>query len=191
LACRTRRWKEKGRPRRYAQIGLESNRAIQAAQLALGNLRNDDYQFKIVKKHFRKITRYTLAVMMLSAADTKAGTQEQLTAYRQQIDSLDQRIVELIQQRARAVEEVGNIKRAAHLPVTVPSRERQVIEKAQELAKRGPLPAEAVGRIFQKLVEEMRNWEAKLNAAAPQSSSQPAAANRDVRWPAATNRDAR
>ena len=119
--------------------------------------------------------------MALFAADTNAGTQEQLTAYRQQIDSLDQRIVELIQQRARAVEEVGNIKRAAHLPVTVPSREQQVIEKAQELAKRGPLPAEAVGRIFQKLVEEMRNWEAKLNAAAPQSSSQPAAANRDAR----------
>jgi chorismate mutase len=73
------------------------------------------------------------------------------------------------------VEEVGNVKREAHLPVTVPSREQQVIEKAQELAKGGPLPAEAVGRIYQKLVEEMRNWEAKLDAAASQSSSQPAA----------------
>ena len=113
--------------------------------------------------------------MALFAADTNAGTQEQLTAYRQQIDSLDQRIVELIQQRARAVEEVGNIKRAAHLPVAVPNREQQVIKKAQELAKGGPLPAEAVGRIYQKLVEEMRNMEAKLNAPAPQSSSQPAA----------------
>jgi chorismate mutase len=92
-----------------------------------------------------------------------------------QIDSLDQRIVELIQRRARAVEEVGNIKREAHLPVTVPKREQQVIEKAQEFAKGGPLPAEAVGRIYQKLVEEMRNWEATLGAAAPQSSSQPAA----------------
>jgi hypothetical protein len=50
-----------------------------------------------------------------------------------------------------------------------------VIEKAQELAKGAPLPAEAVGRIYQKLVEEMRNWEAKLDATAPQFSSQPAA----------------
>ena len=50
-----------------------------------------------------------------------------------------------------------------------------MIENAQELAKGGPLPAEAVGRIYQKLVEEMRNWEAQLNAAAPQSSSPPAA----------------
>ena len=127
-----------------------------------------------------KIMRLVLTVMTLFAADTNAGTQEQLAAYRQQIDSLDQRIVELIQQRARAVEEVGNIKREAHLPVTVPNRERQVIEKAQELAKGGPLPAEAVGRIYQKLVEEMRNWEVKLDAAAPQSPSQPAAANREA-----------
>jgi len=59
--------------------------------------------------------------------------------------------------------------------VTVPNREQQVIERAQELAKSGPLPAEAVGRIYQKLVEEMRNWEAKLDAAALQSSSQSAA----------------
>ena len=122
-----------------------------------------------------KTTRLVLAVMTLFAANTRAGTQEQLAAYREQIDSLDQRIVELFQQRARVVEEVGNIKREAHLPVTVPGREQQVIEKAEELAKGGPLPAEAVGRIYQKLVEEMRNWEAKLAVAAPQSSSQSAA----------------
>ena len=122
-----------------------------------------------------KTTRLVLAVMTLLAANTRAGTQEQLAAYRKQIDSLDQRIVELFQQRARLVEEVSTIKREAHLPVTVPSREEQVVERAQELAKSGPLPPEAVGRIYQKLVEEMRNWEAKLDATASQSSSQPAA----------------
>jgi chorismate mutase len=123
-----------------------------------------------------KTTRLVLAVMTLFAANTRAGTQEQLAAYREQIDSLDQRIVELFQQRARVVEEVGNIKREAHLPVTVPGREQQVIEKAEELAKGGPLPAEAVGRIYQKLVEEMRNWENKLDAGTLRSHSQPEAA---------------
>jgi chorismate mutase len=117
-----------------------------------------------------KIMRLVLTVMTLFAADTNAGTQEQLAAYRQQIDSLDQRIVELLQQRARVVEEVGNIKREAHLAVTVPSREEQVVERAQELAKGGPLPPEAVGRIYQKLVEEMRNWENKLDAGTPRHS---------------------
>jgi chorismate mutase len=48
--------------------------------------------------------------------------------------------------------------------VTVPDREQQVIGKAHELAKGGPLPAEAVGRIYRELIEEMRNWEAKPGA---------------------------
>src|ERR1700749_3759726 len=114
-----------------------------------------------------KTTRLVLAVMTLFALNSNGGTQERLEACRQQIDSLDQRIVELVQERARVVEEVGDIKREAHLPVTVPSREQQVIEKAQELSKGGPLPAEAVGRIYQKLIEEMRNWEAKPGVATP------------------------
>jgi chorismate mutase / prephenate dehydratase len=117
-----------------------------------------------------KTTRLILAVMTLLAAETNAGTQEQLATYRQQIDSLDQRIVELLEERAQVVEKVGAIKREAHLPVTVPGREQQVIEKAQELAKGGPLPAEAIGRIYQKIVEEMRNWEAKQDASVPPSA---------------------
>jgi chorismate mutase / prephenate dehydratase len=117
-----------------------------------------------------KTTRLILAVMTLLAAETNAGTQEQLATYRQQIDSLDQRIVELLEERAQVVEKVGAIKREAHLPVTVPGREQQVIEKAQELAKGGPLPAEAIGRIYQKIVEEMRNWEAKQDTSAPPSA---------------------
>ena len=48
--------------------------------------------------------------------NTNAGTQEQLEACRQQIDSLDQRIVELVQERAQVVEKVGKIKREAHHP---------------------------------------------------------------------------
>ena len=117
-----------------------------------------------------KTTRLILAVMTLLAAETNAGTQEQLATYRQQIDSLDQRIVELLEERARVVEKVSAIKREAHLPVTVPGREQQVIEKAQELAKGGPLPAEAVGRIYQKVIEEIRNWEAKQDGVSPWSA---------------------
>ncbi len=111
--------------------------------------------------------RLFFAVMTLLPLETRAGTQEQLSACREQIDSLDQRIVQLIQERAQVVEEVGKIKRDAHLPVTVQSREQQVIAKAQELAKKGPLPPDAVGRIYEKLVEEMRNWEAKHDGTSP------------------------
>jgi chorismate mutase / prephenate dehydratase len=104
-----------------------------------------------------------LGSMSLFAANTKAGTPERLAACRQQIDSIDQRLVELIQERARVVQEVGVIKQEAHIPVTDSSREQVVIQKAEDLGKNGPLPQEAIGRIYQKLVEEMRNWEASLN----------------------------
>jgi chorismate mutase len=46
-----------------------------------------------------------------------------LATCREKIDSLDQRILQLAQDRARVVQQVVNIKREAHLPVTVPSRE--------------------------------------------------------------------
>ena len=103
-----------------------------------------------------------LAFMSLFVAGAKADAQERLAACRQQIDSIDQRLVDLIQERARVVQEVGAIKQEAHLQVTDTSREQAVIQKAEDLAKGGPLPAEAVGRIFQKVVEEMRNWETGL-----------------------------
>jgi chorismate mutase-like protein len=121
------------------------------------------------RKRAEKVMKRTLvfAVVMLFALDTNAGTQEQLETFRRQIDSLDQRIVDLLQERARIVEQVGEIKRAANQPVTVPSREQQVIAKAEELARNGPLPAEAMGRIYQKVVEEMRNWEAEQSPATP------------------------
>ena len=123
-------------------------------------------------KNLMKTLQLILALMTLFAASPNAGTQDQLAAYRQQIDSIDQRIVDLFQERARVVAEVGNVKRDAHLPVTVPGREQQVIAKAQDLAKGGPLPADAVGRIYQKLVEEMRNWESNLDATAQKASDQ-------------------
>ena len=103
-----------------------------------------------------------LAFMPFLSASTKAGTQEQLATYRQQIDSIDHQLVELIQERARVVQQVGVVKQEAHIPVTDTGREQLVIQKAEGLAKGGPLPTEAVGRIYQKLVEEMRNWEASL-----------------------------
>jgi chorismate mutase / prephenate dehydratase len=119
-------------------------------------------------------TGIILAVITLFALDVEAGPQERLEACRQEIDSLDQRLVELIQKRARVVEEVGAVKREAGLTIRDAQREQQVIEKVQRLAKGGPLPADAVGRIYQKLIEEMRTWEQKPNdAVTPQSSSQP------------------
>ena len=49
-------------------------------------------------------TGIILAVITLFALDVEAGPQERLEACRHEIDSLDQRLVELIQKRTRVVE---------------------------------------------------------------------------------------
>jgi len=44
------------------------------------------------------------------------------------IDALDLRLLELLNQRTRVVEEIGRVKRTAKLPIYEPRREDQVFE---------------------------------------------------------------
>jgi chorismate mutase-like protein len=78
-----------------------------------------------------------------------------LEEFRVLIDSADRRIVELLNERTRVVEEIGRVKREARLPIYEPRREDQVFANVTE-SNRGPLTAEAVRRIFERIIDEMR-----------------------------------
>ena len=78
-----------------------------------------------------------------------------LEEYRVLIDDLDRRLVDLLNQRTRVVEDIGRIKRAAQLPIYEPKREDQVFANVME-SNPGPLPSEAVKRIFERIIDEMR-----------------------------------
>ncbi len=70
---------------------------------------------------------------------------------RARIDALDDRIVKLLSERASVVQEVGEYKREHGLPVYVPHREREVIDRA--IARNpGPLPARTVEAIYRELM---------------------------------------
>jgi chorismate mutase/prephenate dehydratase len=74
---------------------------------------------------------------------------------REQIDALDRRLVELLNERTRLVENIGRAKEAMDLPVKEPSREDDVFRNI--LAHNsGPVPADALRRIFERIIEEMR-----------------------------------
>jgi chorismate mutase len=80
---------------------------------------------------------------------------ESLAACREEIDRLDVSLLELLNQRTAIVERIGRIKRQLDLPIYEPQREDQVF--ANVLAhNRGPLPGEAVQRIFERIIDEMR-----------------------------------
>ena len=83
-------------------------------------------------------------------------TLDDLVRCRSRIDDLDDRILELLNQRTSIVEEIGRIKQHLQLAVYEPKREDQVF--AHVLShNRGPMPPEAVKRVFERIIDEMRN----------------------------------
>lgn len=76
--------------------------------------------------------------------------------WRKKIDEVDRRLVELLSERARAAVEIGRLKRDTNLPIYEPERERVVFENVKGM-NQGPLPAKDVVRIFERIMDVMRN----------------------------------
>ena len=74
---------------------------------------------------------------------------------RRRIDDLDLRILALLNERTRAVEQIGQAKQSLDLPIYEPRREDEVYANVTG-HNSGPLPAEAVKRIFERIIDEMR-----------------------------------
>lgn len=80
---------------------------------------------------------------------------EDLVRCREAIDGIDVQLLELLNRRTTVVEEIGRIKQELQMAVYEPKREEQVF--ANVLSHNdGPLPAEAVKRIFERIIDEMR-----------------------------------
>lgn len=80
---------------------------------------------------------------------------------RGRIDVIDEQLVRLLNVRVACAVEAGRLKQEAGLPIYQPDREAQVLasvrQSATELA--GPLTAEAVVRIFERIIDEARRAE--------------------------------
>lgn len=80
---------------------------------------------------------------------------EALGKCREQIDELDVRILQLLNQRAGIVGQIGHIKQSAEMPIYEPKREDQVFENVTA-HNAGPLSPDAVKRVFERIIDEMR-----------------------------------
>jgi chorismate mutase len=80
---------------------------------------------------------------------------------RSRIDVIDEQLVRLLNVRVACAVEVGRLKHEAGIAIYQPDRETQVLTRvkasATELA--GPLEAEAVVRIFERVIDEARRAE--------------------------------
>lgn len=80
---------------------------------------------------------------------------DDLARCREDIDSIDVRLVQLLNQRTQVVEEIGRIKQNLTLGIYEPKREEQVFANIRN-HNRGPLPPESLQRIFERIIDEMR-----------------------------------
>jgi chorismate mutase-like protein len=78
-----------------------------------------------------------------------------LEDYRREIDGLDVEILRLLNRRTAIVEKIGQVKEELSMPIYEPRREDQVFHNVLE-NNSGPLPAEAVKRLFERIIDEMR-----------------------------------
>ena len=86
---------------------------------------------------------------------TQEEGQQLLAGHRSAIDVIDVRILELLNERTKVVEQIGAVKRECTLPVYEPQREEAVFRNVMD-HNSGPLPPDAVRRIFERIVDEMR-----------------------------------
>jgi chorismate mutase len=78
-----------------------------------------------------------------------------LDRFREQIDEIDRRLIDLFNERTAVVEQIGRVKTEMGLPIYEPKREDQVYENVIGHNK-GPLNSEAARRLFERIIDEMR-----------------------------------
>ena len=78
-----------------------------------------------------------------------------LCACRGEIDAIDRRLVALLNERSRVVERIGEVKQKVSMPVYEPKREDEVYANIIS-ANDGPISHEAIRRVFERIIDEMR-----------------------------------
>ncbi|RPI19331.1 MAG: chorismate mutase [Acidobacteriales bacterium] len=86
---------------------------------------------------------------------TKETAFETLEDCRLRIDELDLRLLEILNERTRVVELIGEVKRLLDMPIYEPRREDEVYANVT-CHNHGPLPPESVKRVFERIIDEMR-----------------------------------
>ena len=79
-----------------------------------------------------------------------------IEGWRTKIDELDRRLVELLNERARAAQEIGRLKRNTQMPIYEPDREQQIFENVQK-ANQGPMPDSELRHIYERIIDVMRS----------------------------------
>jgi chorismate mutase / prephenate dehydratase len=89
---------------------------------------------------------------------------KKLKPLREQIDTIDAQILDLLNRRARIAQEVGHVKAETNAPVFRPEREAQVLRSVAE-RNPGPLGGVDVQTIFREIMSACRALEKRVTVA--------------------------
>ncbi len=89
---------------------------------------------------------------------------EQLGDLRVKIDSVDQQLLALLNQRAQLAQAVGEVKKLDGSPVFRPDREAQVIDRVKN-ANPGPIRADSIAPIWREVMSACRALEGRQRVA--------------------------
>jgi len=78
-----------------------------------------------------------------------------LDELRIKIDDLDRQLVALLSDRARAAQQIGQLKKDSSLPVYEPGREKVIFDNVRS-ANKGPLPDIELTHIYERIIDVMR-----------------------------------
>lgn len=87
-----------------------------------------------------------------------------LQQLREQIDAVDDRILELLNQRSSLVIQIGKLKAQDSRDFHVPSREREIYQRLTS-GNHGPFPNEAVKAVFREIISASLALEAPIRVA--------------------------
>jgi len=76
--------------------------------------------------------------------------------WRKKIDELDHQLVALLNERARAAQEIGKLKRNTNMPIYEPDREKIIFENVRRV-NQGPLPDGELRQVYERIIDVMRN----------------------------------
>jgi chorismate mutase / prephenate dehydratase len=89
---------------------------------------------------------------------------DKLKPLRERIDTIDQQLLDLLNQRAQIAQEVGHVKAETSAPVFRPEREAQVLRSVAE-RNPGPLQSGDVQTIFREIMSACRALEKRVSVA--------------------------
>lgn len=82
----------------------------------------------------------------------------ELDVWRKNIDEIDLKLVKLLNDRAACATEIGKIKLKLGMDAYSPEREEEVMKNVAS-NNPGPLSAQAIRRLFERIIDESRSVE--------------------------------